>query len=275
MKLSIITVNLNNDKGLLKTIESVVSQTLTYFEYIVIDGASTDNSIKIIKKFADKITYWVSEPDNGVYNAMNKGILKSSGEYCLFLNSGDWLVDTNVVSDFINSIFTEDIVSGNLILNGNDGNVLRKAIKFDDLGFEHIYNNRMPHPSTFIRKDLFSKYGLYNEDNKIVSDWEFFLLCLIIHNCSYSNFDRVISNFDMNGISSNPQNYSIQNIERQEVFNKYVPRIYKSFEKFNAEIERLKEMEPEYNEYMNLKKGKFRFVIKLIIKIKHLKFRFS
>ena len=273
MKLSIITVNLNNDKGLLKTIESVVSQTLTYFEYIVIDGASTDNSIKIIKKFADKITYWVSEPDNGVYNAMNKGILKSSGEYCLFLNSGDWLVDTNVVSDFINSIFTEDIVSGNLILNGNDGNVLRKAIKFDDLGFEHIYNNRMPHPSTFIRKDLFSKYGLYNEENKIVSDWEFFLLCLIIHNCSYSNFDRVISNFDMNGISSNPQNYSIQDIERQAVFNKYVPRIYKSFEKYNAEIVRLNEMEPEYNEYMNLKNGRFGYVIKFILKIKRLKIR--
>jgi glycosyltransferase involved in cell wall biosynthesis len=273
MKLSIITINRNNSEGLNKTIESIVSQAFIDFEYIVIDGASTDASVDIIKQYEDKITYWISEPDNGVYNAMNKGILKASGEYCLFLNSGDWLVDKKVISDFINSKFTEDIVSGNLMLIGNGESVLRKAIKLDDLGFEHLYNNRIPHPSTFIRKDLFNKYGLYNEDNKIVSDWEFFLLCLIIHNCSYSNFDRVISNFYMNGISSNPLNYSFQDIERQAVFNKYVPRIYKSFEKYNAEIERLNEMDREYNKYMNLKNGKFRFVIKFILKIKQLKLR--
>ena len=89
MKLSIITINRNNAAGLRRTIESVVSQTYTEFEYIIIDGASTDESVDVIKEYADKITFWVSEPDNGIYNAMNKGILKAKGEYLLFLNSGD------------------------------------------------------------------------------------------------------------------------------------------------------------------------------------------
>jgi len=84
MKLSIITVNLNNAAGLQKTIESVITQTFTDYEYIIIDGGSTDGSVDVIKQHADKITYWVSEPDKGIYNAMNKGILQAKGEYCLF-----------------------------------------------------------------------------------------------------------------------------------------------------------------------------------------------
>ncbi|MDR2910496.1 MAG: glycosyltransferase [Bacteroidales bacterium] len=95
MKLSIITINLNNVAGLQKTIESVVKQTFTDYEYIVIDGGSTDGSADIIKQHANKITYWVSEPDKGIYNAMNKGIRVAKGEYCLFLNSGDWLINSN------------------------------------------------------------------------------------------------------------------------------------------------------------------------------------
>lgn len=79
MKLSIITINRNNAAGLRRTIESVVSQTYTDFEYIIIDGASTDGSVEVIKEYSDKITYWVSEPDTGIYNAMNKGILKAQG----------------------------------------------------------------------------------------------------------------------------------------------------------------------------------------------------
>ena len=87
MKLSIITINLNNAAGLRKTIQSVVNQTYIDFEYIIIDGFSSDGSIEVIKEYADRINYWVSEPDRGIYNAMNKGILKTSGEYIHFLNS--------------------------------------------------------------------------------------------------------------------------------------------------------------------------------------------
>ena len=86
MKLSVITINFNNRDGLRKTIESVVNQTYKDFEYIVIDGGSTDGSVDVIKEYTDRIDYWVSEPDKGIYNAMNKGIDVAQGEYCLFLN---------------------------------------------------------------------------------------------------------------------------------------------------------------------------------------------
>ena len=91
-QLSIITINKNDAKGLEKTLESIwKKQSFKDFEHIIIDGASTDNSINIIKKYASHLSYWVSEPDKGIYNAMNKGIIKAKGNYLLFLNSGDWL----------------------------------------------------------------------------------------------------------------------------------------------------------------------------------------
>ena len=109
-KLSIITVNLNNREGLRKTAESVVSQTYKDYEWIVIDGGSTDGSKELIEQYAEHISYWVSEPDKGIYNAMNKGIRQAHGEYFLFLNSGDSLCDDDIVESFCVGNFKEDIV---------------------------------------------------------------------------------------------------------------------------------------------------------------------
>ena len=103
-KLSIITVNLNKAKGLQKTIESVIFQTFTDYEYIIIDGGSTDGSKQIIEQYADKITYWVSEPDSGIYNGMNKGIKVAKGEYCLFLNSEDYLLSNEILQNVRNLV---------------------------------------------------------------------------------------------------------------------------------------------------------------------------
>ena len=113
-KLSIITINRNNSAGLHKTIESVVSQTFTDYEYIIIDGASTDGSVDIIKQYANKITSWVSEPDKGIYNAMNKGILKATGEYLLFLNSGDSLHTYNVLNEIFRKEINSKIILGDV-----------------------------------------------------------------------------------------------------------------------------------------------------------------
>jgi len=268
MKLSIITINYNNADGLRRTIESIVSQTFTDFEYIVIDGGSIDDSVDIIKQYESKITYWVSEPDKGIYNAMNRGILKATGEYCLFLNSGDWLVDKDVVIDFVNQNFEDEIISGNIILFVNENSELRSAIKKEDLGFEHLFNNRIPHPATFIKRSLFEKYGLYNENLKIVSDWEFFLKCLVLENCTYNNFDRVVSYFDMSGISSLPQNMDLQLNEREFVLQKYLPLVNKSYTRMIEELQILQLHENDYKEYMNLKNGKFSLIIKLLLYVK-------
>jgi glycosyltransferase involved in cell wall biosynthesis len=169
MKLSIITVNLNNAKGLLKTIKSVYTQTYEEFEYILIDGGSEDGSINMIEKYTDKITYFTSESDNGIYEAMNKGVKKAKGEYCLFLNSGDWLVNDSVLEEAF-CVFPDniDIVYGNINVDG----LVKKYPGY--LSFNYFLFDSLPHPASFIKKSLFNQYGGYDEGLGIVSDWKFF-----------------------------------------------------------------------------------------------------
>jgi glycosyltransferase involved in cell wall biosynthesis len=226
--------------------------------------------VEVIQNHADRIDYWVSEADKGIYNAMNKGIKLANGEYLLFLNSGDWLADENVVMDFCNSNFTEDIISGNIMLWDNGVSILREAIKKEKLGFEHLYDNQIPHPATFIKKNLFAKYGLYNEKFKIVSDWEFFLNCLVINNCQYNNFERLISYFDMNGVSSQQEYVFLQEKEKENVLQSYLPLIYKSYKAMNEELRAWQSKESDYREYMNLKNGRFSFLVKLLLFIKRI-----
>jgi Glycosyltransferases involved in cell wall biogenesis len=198
MKLSIITINLNNAEGLRKTIESVISQTFTDLEYIVIDGASTDGSLDIIKQYAGRINYWISEADTGIYNAMNKGIKVAKGEYVLFLNSGDWFVDQDVLCDFSSINCNSDIITGNLIILDDSGTTqLHIAPDQEQLSFNTFTRGSLPHQASFIKRTLFDKYGLYDETYKIVSDKDFFIKALIVNNCSYEHIDRVISCFPL------------------------------------------------------------------------------
>jgi len=271
MKISIITINRNNESGLKRTIESVIAQSLPEFEYIVIDGASTDGSVDVIKQYADKIDYWVSEPDKGIYNAMNKGILKANGEYLLLLNSGDWLVDEFVLDDFCNAGFVEDVVSGNIYLVDSSDYVQHRSPLKEDLSFSCFYWGSLPHPASFVRRELFAKYGLYNEENKIVSDKEFFLKVLVENNCSYNHFERNIACFNLDGISSQEEWTELHKEETERVLRKYLqPFIYKSFLQINAENQELKKHEIKYREYMNLMNGKFSCIIKFILRLKEL-----
>jgi glycosyltransferase involved in cell wall biosynthesis len=153
MQLSIITINKNNASGLEKTIQSVVSQTFKDFEYIVIDGNSTDESVEIIKKYSSGINYWVSEPDTGIYNAMNKGIRKAKGEYCLFLNSGDWLISPVTLQDVFNEIVNmnpADIFYSDCVKT--DGNI---TIYPDNLTINYLSDNALNHQNTLIKHSLF------------------------------------------------------------------------------------------------------------------------
>ena len=224
MKLSIITINLNNVEGLRKTIESVVSQTFTDFEYLVIDGGSTDGSVDIIKQYQDKIKYWISEPDKGVYNAMNKGILQAKGEYCLFLNSGDYLYASDVLKKLFSLQPEEDIVFGNV-----------DNIRFtypEKLKFSFMFGWTIMHPASFIKRDLFNTIGLYNDANKIASDWCFFMLALYKYDCSYKHAPVTISVFDEDGISSQPQSRELMMRERLDFYKKYFPLFYDDYEEF-------------------------------------------
>ena len=268
MKLSIITVNLNNAGGLRKTIESVSFQAYTDFEYIVIDGGSTDESIDIIKQYDDKITYWVSEPDKGIYNAMNKGIQKAKGEYCYFLNSGDFLVDENVLTVIFSSNSTCSIINGNRITFGPIENGIDKGIGYQTKGKITLLNmliSNLRHQSTFIKRELFDRYGLYEEDYKIVSDWIFFLRAIGLNGEKVEYIDVNIAYFDTTGISRSQKDLGVE--ERKKAIATYVPQsILRDYEYFK-DIES-KFCSKDYGEYIILKTGKLGIFIKFLLKVR-------
>ena len=215
MKLSIITINFNNRDGLRKTIESVVNQTWQEFEYIIIDGGSTDGSVEVIKEFADHIDYWVSEPDKGIYDAMNKSIDQAKGEYCLFMNSADTIYEKTTLEKVNAELDGTDIISGKMLLaNGNWG------IPHQDITLKHFFNGTLPHQATFIRSALFAQYP-YDTHYRIVSDWKFWVEALICGNCSYKSIDQQIAVFDGSGISSS--NWELQLKERESTLTELFP----------------------------------------------------
>lgn len=215
MKLSIITINYNNAEGLEKTIRSIVSQNRNDFEYIVIDGNSTDNSKEIIEKYSDQIDYWISEPDSGIYNAMNKGIRQAKGEYLLFINSGDCLKDDISMSLIIEKLTGIDIIYFNLIVHYSATNIVVKTYP-SSVDLEYFITKTLPHPASFIRKQLFDKYGMYDETMKICSDWAFFLDMIVNKKCSYKHIDDTFSIFFFDGLSSNPENIELIRREKEQ-----------------------------------------------------------
>jgi len=220
VKLSIITINYNNKNGLEKTIESVVNQTFSDIEYIVIDGGSEDGSVEVIKQYSDKITYWVSEPDEGIYNAMNKGILRAKGEYCLFLNSGDFLANNEVLYKLFEVERQEDLLICRFYRRNDEGN--RIEMKEQKITFLEFYVSSLPHAATLIKRNLFEKIGLYNENNKIVSDWEFFMEALFIHRSSHFVIDDLfLSEQEKEGISASSMSLHLQ--ERKNVLKNKFP----------------------------------------------------
>lgn len=250
--ISIITINYNNLEGLQRTIESVVNQTWQKFEYIVIDGGSTDGSTEYIRTQSDNIDYWVSEPDNGVYNAMNKGIMQAKGEYLLFLNSGDHLFNNNVLENTNQFLAENDLIYFNLnFVDGAESWIHKYP---ERLLFSFFILETLPHPATFIKRKLFDINGFYNEGFKIVSDWKFFLESVCRHNCSYKRIDETLSTYYLDGISSQTENLKIIFEERQLVLKT-------DFSAFLDDIDKLDKFEKAI---IDIKKSrKIRLLIKL------------
>jgi glycosyltransferase involved in cell wall biosynthesis len=251
-KLSIITINYNNLEGLKRTVASVVSQTWQEFEYIIIDGGSTDGSAKYIESFNDNFDYCVSEKDSGIYNAMNKGIKVATGEYLLFLNSGDHLYDNTVLEKNHQLIIEKDLVYFNL----NIVDVVRSYIRKypSKLLFSYLMYDTLPHPSTFIKSTLFDKVGKYDENFKIVSDWKFFIESVCIENASYIRIDNVMSTFYLGGYSSDINNQNLIAEEKKEVLES----------NFSAYLEDIQELNKQKATVDSLKTSK---KINLLVKL--------
>lgn len=228
MRLSIITINRNNAVGLEKTIQSIASQTYKDFEYVVIDGASTDRSIEVIRNLEESFggrLKWISEPDKGIYNAMNKGIGIAIGDYLQFLNSGDCLASKDVVEQMLRALENAQypsILYGNMLKDMPDGYLMRdKCFAGNEISFLGFYTGTLNHSPTYIRRNLFNKYGIYDESLKIVSDWKWFLQAIILgdERPIYTDIDVTI--FDMNGISET--NKALNESERAVVLRALFP----------------------------------------------------
>ncbi|MCG8699022.1 MAG: glycosyltransferase [Bacteroidales bacterium] len=226
IKLSVITINFNNDSGLKKTIDSVKNQTSSQFECIIIDGGSTDNSIDQIKEFetVDKrLAHWISEPDNGIYHAMNKGIKLASGKYVQFLNSGDYYMDSTVVESVISCMDNDaGILYGNLVKIFPKYQVCDKGFSGRKPTMIDFYRGTLNHLSSFIRKELFDIHGYYDESLKAVADWKWFLQAVVFGNESIQYIDLDVVCFDTKGLSSS--NPELCTTERVEVLNKLLPQ---------------------------------------------------
>lgn len=246
-KLSIITINYNDADGLKRTIESVVNQNSSDFEYIIIDGASTDNSKNIIQTFEAKINAWISEPDKGVYEAMNKGIKKAKGDYLLFLNSGDYLYAKNSISSFLEKEFQEDIVIGDLHLKDHFSSTTHNTkIIPENITANYLFFDYIPHPSTFIKRSLFKTIGLYNEHNKIVSDWEFFVKSFLLFNASYTHFKEIVSVFITDGLSANPKNQELIKKEKTKILANNFSYLWPDYQSYNKLINTQKAFKNSY-----------------------------
>jgi glycosyltransferase involved in cell wall biosynthesis len=218
-KISIVTINLNNLVGLKRTFESVINQDFPEIEYLLIDGDSTDGSKEFILGNTDKVSYWLSEKDSGVYDAMNKGIKKSTGDYLIFLNSGDFFSGPDSISKLIFNSQREDLVYGNLLVQ--EANKAWKKKYPKSLSFRYFYFESLPHPACLISRRLFDQYGLYDTSLKIASDWKFFLLAVVKYECTYKYVDQEISTFSFDGLSSQKDNSEILEGERISTLKKY------------------------------------------------------
>lgn len=227
-KLSIITINYNNLEGLKRTVESVLNQTWQEFEYIIIDGGSIDGSKAYLESQNDKIDCWVSERDLGIYNAMNKGIVKATGEYLLFLNSGDHFYSSKVLKKYYNLIGEYDLIYFNLKIIADKKEFINEYP--DQLSFSYFVKYTLPHPSTFIKRNLFEKVGLYKEDFKIVSDWKFFIDSVCRYNSKYLHVDKILATFYLDGISSLPESLETIELEKQMVLKSDYPSYLQDLE---------------------------------------------
>ncbi len=248
MTLSIITINRNNAAGLEKTMRSVAVQTYKEFEYIVVDGASTDGSVEVIEKLAAEFVHlkWVSELDSGIYNAMNKGIRMATGEYIQILNSADCLATDDVIERMCAELERQgrpSILYGNMVKCFPDGHkMVDKCFAGQEITMLGMFTGTLNHDPAYIRRELFEKYGYYDESLKIVSDWKWYLQAIIMggEKPQYVDFDVTL--FDMTGISET--NKELDKAERKQVLEQLFSKtILADYERFAFPIDQIKRLQ--------------------------------
>lgn len=227
MKYSIITVNYNNKEGLRQTIESVIHQTFRDFEFIVIDGGSTDGSANILKEYDQQITYWVSEKDSGIYNAMNKGIAKATGEYLNFMNSGDCFYAPDILEKVAHYQYDADFIVGKDYHYNEKKQKGHASIQPPRTTMIHFFIATLDHQSTFIKRELFDN-SPYDENHRLVSDWIFFTEKIVKENKQVQFIPDIICRREEGGLSEQQREKNRKEIN--EYLHKLLPEgIYQDY----------------------------------------------
>ena len=217
--LTVITINRNNASGLKQTLASVLEQTDREFAYVVVDGASTDESKEIIEATSG-IDTSISEPDTGIYEALNKGIALSTSDYVLFINSGDRLAEKTTIRDAKPHLGSADIVYGNMKVESPDGGwdgFMPSVIDLRQMMYDTLW-----HPVSFIRRDLFDRYGMYDTSFRICGDYDWFFNVIVDKHVTTRHIDQFIAIFDLTGMSSMPENRALRASEKQRAQRRWL-----------------------------------------------------
>lgn len=233
MKISIITVSYNSAKTIETTFASMLNQTYDNIEYIVIDGGSTDNTLNIIEKYKKIINLFVSEKDNGLYDAMNKGISLASGDIIGFINSDDLFYDQDalkkVVNKFIINKNLDSVYADLFYVSKNDVNkIIRRWITGNQRKFK--YGWHPAHPTFYVKKSIYDKYGLFDLNFSLAADFEIMLRFLDKHNISTSYLKEPLVKMRLGGETNKSyKNIFFQNLECLEAFEKNNIKVSKFF----------------------------------------------
>lgn len=225
MKISIITVCFNAKDTIEETFLSVINQTYKNFEYIVIDGASSDGTLEIIDKYKENISYILSESDKGVYEAMNKGLKRATGDFIFFLNANDAFYDEHILEKVVQTLKENPerkILFGDISRVSEDKKTktIEKYAKVQNVFY--FINNNICHQCIFYHKSLFEQFGGYSEEYQIFSDWDFNIKCMSKNNVPSIYLPIPIANFQMGGICTNNGKYKkIYREEHEKLIQKH------------------------------------------------------
>ncbi len=260
MKLSIITVCYNIKDEIQRTCESIVNQSYQDFEWIVIDGGSTDGTLDLLNNYKDRIDIFVSEKDNGIFDAMNKGIVKAQGKYLNFMNGGDEFYKKDVLKNFIKELSSPttdnaDIYYGNTSIIRHGKHVITALPTTIEKTF--FLDNNLNHQSAFIKKELFDTYGYY-EVRPLASDYEMWLV-YCENNCSYKKLDFVVAKFYWEGASTSLENMKEirmpiydRHFTKDELLHNFFDKKIKALQNsLNGNIESNKAISKEYYKLFN------------------------
>lgn len=242
MKVSIITVVRNNKECIKDAIESVLNQTYKDIEYIIIDGASSDGTVEIVQSYKDKISKFISESDRGLYDAMNKGLALASGDIVGILNSDDFYIDNGVIERVVKEFEKSQAgsVFANLVYVKSDN--LNKVVRYYDSSHftpqKFAYGWMPAHPTFFVRRWVYEKYGLFRTDLKIAADFDILARFLYTHKISYSYMKEVLVKMRLGGVSTSFSSIWINNIEQLRICrqNSIDTNIFKIISKYPSKL---------------------------------------